>query len=340
MNSARDVLTPDTLAMVDSIARNGSFAAAARELGVVPSALTYRVRLLEDALDVLLFDRSSRQAQLTEAGRELLREGQRLLIEIDAIASRIKRVATGWEAQLTIAVDDIINQVTMLELCEAFFSLDPSGLVTKHGQAVGAPSASTQIGPPTRLRLRKEVLSGTWEALITGQADLAIGAESQSQASASIQTMPLGDVAFIFCVAPGHPLASAQEPLREEDIQQHRAIAVADTAVRFTPASYGLLPGQRVLTVSTLEQKLHAQLLAIGCGYLPEPLARPCLEQGRLIEKSTRNGKRIVRLVCGWRTSKHPPGHALAWWLRQLASPVTRQALLERKGFQALAFLT
>ena len=40
----------------------------------MPSALTYSVRQLEDALDVLLFDRSSRQAVLTSAGQELLHE--------------------------------------------------------------------------------------------------------------------------------------------------------------------------------------------------------------------------------------------------------------------------
>ena len=72
-------LTPDALAMMDTIARTGSFAAAARELGKVPSALTYSVRQLEEALDVLLFDRSSRQAQLTAAGTDLLQEGRRLL---------------------------------------------------------------------------------------------------------------------------------------------------------------------------------------------------------------------------------------------------------------------
>ena len=77
-------LTPDALAMIDAIARSGSFAAAARELGRVPSALTYSVRQLEDALDVLLFDRSSRQAQFTTAGRELLHEGRRLLQEMNA----------------------------------------------------------------------------------------------------------------------------------------------------------------------------------------------------------------------------------------------------------------
>ena len=78
MQNSRDVLTPDALAMLQVIAETGSFAGAARQLGLVPSALTYRVRQIEDALDVLLFDRSARQARLTDAGAELLREGSRL----------------------------------------------------------------------------------------------------------------------------------------------------------------------------------------------------------------------------------------------------------------------
>ncbi|HLO96240.1 MAG TPA: LysR family transcriptional regulator, partial [Burkholderiaceae bacterium] len=44
----RRVLTPEALSMMDSIARTGSFAAAAREMGKVPSALTYSVRQLEE----------------------------------------------------------------------------------------------------------------------------------------------------------------------------------------------------------------------------------------------------------------------------------------------------
>ena len=123
MQTARDVLTPDALSMLQTIASSGSFAAAARELGVVPSALTYRVRQIEDALDVLLYDRSSRQARLTEAGAELLREGDRLLHEIDAVANRVKRVATGWEPQLTVVADNIISRTTVMELCESFFAL-------------------------------------------------------------------------------------------------------------------------------------------------------------------------------------------------------------------------
>ncbi|HPP98502.1 MAG TPA: LysR family transcriptional regulator, partial [Ottowia sp.] len=56
MNDPADVLDPGSFRMLDAIARAGSFAGAARELGLVPSALTYRVRQIEDALDVLLFD--------------------------------------------------------------------------------------------------------------------------------------------------------------------------------------------------------------------------------------------------------------------------------------------
>jgi len=71
MQTPRDVLTPDALAMLQSISAAGSFAAAARDMGMVPSALTYRVRQIEDALDVLLFDRSSAPASVTRAWREL-----------------------------------------------------------------------------------------------------------------------------------------------------------------------------------------------------------------------------------------------------------------------------
>src|SRR6476469_8524547 len=124
-STPRDVLTPDARARLQTVARTGSFAAAARELGLVPRSVTYRVRQVEDALDALLFDRASRQARLTEAGAELLREGERLLEEVDAVASRVRRVATGWESQLTLAADVVLSCGTLMELTQAFFEVAP-----------------------------------------------------------------------------------------------------------------------------------------------------------------------------------------------------------------------
>jgi DNA-binding transcriptional LysR family regulator len=309
MQTARDVLTPDALAMLQTIETAGSFAAAARQLGLVPSALTYRVRQIEDALDVLLYDRSSRQARLTEAGAELLREGGRLLCEIDAMANRVKRVATGWEPQLTLAVDSIIARATMMELCESFFALNP----------------------PTRIKLREETLSGTLETLTAGQADLAIGVVLEPTTSAGIHSKPLGGVSFVYAVAPHHPLAAAPEPLTDTLLQQHRAVAVADSVQRGSGLTIGLLGGQDVFTVANMQAKLDAQLRGLGGGFVPENMVHSYIETGRLVLKKTERPPRVVRVSYAWRgTTAQGQGRALQWWLTQLESPATRAALLEQ----------
>jgi DNA-binding transcriptional LysR family regulator len=320
MTDRRNALTPEALAMMDAIARSGSFAAAARELGKVPSALTYSVRQLEDALDVLLFDRSSRQAQLTAAGEELLHEGRRLLNEMDAVANRVRRVASGWETQLEISVDDIVSQPTMFELVEAFCSV----------RTDDAPDSGA--GPGTRLRLRTDVLAGVWEALVSGRADLAIGISTGFPNPGGIELRPMGEVAFVFVVAPHHALAQGAQPIIDAQLVQHRAVAVADTAQRMTPVTVNLLPGQDVLTVPSLRAKLEALLRGLGCGYVPEPMARPHIEAGHLVARATQRDH-IVPLHYAWRAERGGTialGRALQWWLQQLESPTTQRALIER----------
>ncbi|MBL8199940.1 MAG: LysR family transcriptional regulator [Chromatiales bacterium] len=307
MPTARNVLSPDALAMVQTIAETGSFAAAARARNMVPSALTYRVRQMEDALDVLLFDRSSRQARLTAAGAELLREGARVLADIDAIANRVKRVATGWEPQLTIAVDSIINHATVMELCKDFLAPDP----------------------PTRLKLRDETLSGTLEALTSGQADLALGVALDAGTAPGLQREPLGTVRFAFVVAPHHPLAREPEPLSDDVIRRHRAVAVADSVQRGGGITVGLLPGQDVLTVSSMPAKLDAQLRGLGVGFLATCLAQPYMDTGRLVVKSVERAEQSIPFSYAWhKGGKAAQGRALQWWLERLKNRVTRAALL------------
>jgi len=313
MSSARDVLTPDALFMLNAIAEKGSFAGAAREIGVVPSALSYRVRQMEEALDVLLFTRSSRQAQLTAAGRELLTEGSRLLLDMDSIAHRVKRVATSWEGQLTIAVDAIIDFQVMMEMSETFFALNP----------------------PTRLKLRNETLSGTLSALISGQADLAVGVSYAFSNSPGLRFAPLGEVEFVFAVAPQHPLAHVAQPLSDRLIQSHRAVAVADTVPQGMGLSFGLLAGQDVFTVPTMQAKLDAQLRGLGSGFLPLTLAKPFIDQGLLCVCEVMHPLRLATISYAWRenpsTKGQPAGDkALQWWLEQLSHSNTRNALLRK----------
>jgi DNA-binding transcriptional LysR family regulator len=311
--------------------------------------LTYNVRQLEEALDVLLFDRSSRQAQPTAAGLELLHEGRRLLQEMEAVANRVKRVASGWEATLSISVEDILSISTVFDLVEAFCCL--------------RPEPGSGQGPATRLRLRSDVLAGTWEALISGQVDLAIGVAGEHPNPGSVEVRPLGEVPFVFCVAPGHALArvtglegldggtmggsiggstrsavrssiggTGAQPLEHDQLVAHRAVAVADTAQKLQPLTRNLLPGQDVLTVPTMRTKLEALVRGLGCGYLPEPMARPWLAAGKLVRLQTVSGEPVAQLHYAWRAERGPGslGRALQWWLTQLESPHTRQALIER----------
>lgn len=287
-------LTLEALQVLDAIERKGSFAAAAQELHRVPSAVTYAVQKLEQDLGVKLFDRNGRRATLTEAGRELLREGRRLLNAAGELEARVKRVATGWEAELRVAYDDVIPVEAILDLAAKFYR--------------------EQCG--TRLRLQAEILGGCWDALVSGRADLVVGASGEGPPGGGYTIRPLGVMEFAFAVAPHHPLARLPEPLRGEDILRYRSISAADTSRSLPARTMGILSGQDVLTVSSLQAKLAAQRMGLGVGYLPRHMAEPEARAGRLVIKRTQEPRAPVPLFLAWPTGHS--GRALQWFLKEL----------------------
>ncbi|HEU4622962.1 MAG TPA: LysR family transcriptional regulator [Burkholderiaceae bacterium] len=304
----------EALELLDAIDRRGSFAAAAQELGRVPSALTYAVRRLEDELDVLLFDRSGHRAHMTQAGRALLVEGRHLLRAADDLERRVKRLARGWEVELRIAVDTIIDFSRIAPLVERFLASDASAAAT-------------------RLRFEQEVLGGTWDALASGRVDLAIGASVDGTGgspellrfAAGCQSKMLGTVEFAFCVAPHHALAAIDRPLTAVDVQCHRGIAVGDTSRNTPPRTVGLMPGQDVLTVPTMQAKVAAQIRGLGAGWLPRPWAHAALARGWLIEKKVDPQRPASTLHAAW--SIPVGGKALKRWVKLLTDPDVQQQL-------------
>lgn len=298
-------ISPELLYLIDTIARHGSFAKAARELGKVPSAVTYAVRKLEDTLDVLLFDRSGHRAQLTAAGETLLQDGRQILESLDALASRVKRVATGWELELRVAVSATLPLAPLYDVIETF----------REQAAV------------TTLRLSTEVLSGNWDALASGRADLVIGADATGGPSGAYWSRPMGALQFGFCVAPHHPLAQLDRPLTAADISRYCAISIADTSRGLPRQTRGLLMQQPLITMPTMQAKIEAQIRGLGCGYLPLTLAAPYIAQGLLVQCATDDVVPIAeQLVYAWR--EKAPGRALAWWLQKLQSPKLCESLL------------
>jgi DNA-binding transcriptional LysR family regulator len=72
------------LAVLSTVAIHGNFRAAARELGIAPSAVSHAVSALEQRLGVRLLHRTTRRVAVTEAGTRLLERLQPALSEIDA----------------------------------------------------------------------------------------------------------------------------------------------------------------------------------------------------------------------------------------------------------------
>lgn len=310
MQNKTHVLTPENLQLVKLISELGSFAAAARALNLAPSALTYRIRQIEDALDALLFDRSHRLAKPTPAGQALITESARIMHDMDALAQRVKRIATGWESELTIAVDTVIAMPVVLQISQGFLALNPS----------------------TRLKIRSEALSGTVSALQNGLADIAIGIPDEALfLGKHIQYETLGPISFVFAVAPHHPLAQIKGKISTTQIKSHRFVIVADTVATGQGISIAYTPGQDAITVPDMQSKLQAQCLGLGVGFLPEPMARPMIESGQLVECEIEQPSQRGHVRYGWRlpdASSQKPGKAMAWWLSELARQRTRQRLL------------
>lgn len=300
----------DSLLLVDAVARRGSFAGAADELGRAPSAVTYAARRLEGELDALLFDRRGYRARLTPAGEELLREGRQLLAAAEDLRRRVQRVARGWERELRVAVDSVLPFARLLPLLGEFC-----------GQA------------PTQLRFSHEVLGGTWDALASGRADLAIGATAggpQAASGAGLRTRKLAEVRFVFAVAPGHPLADAAAPLSAAQMRAYRQIVVGDTSQQLAPRTAGLLGAADTITVPSMVDKIAAQAAGLGVGYLPLHLIGEQLARGELLIKRTEaereHGERIP-LYAAWRAEAR--GKAIDWWLARLSAAEVRATLAE-----------
>jgi DNA-binding transcriptional LysR family regulator len=94
--------------------------------------------------------------------------------------------------------------------------------------------------------------------------------------------------------------------------------------------THNLQPGQDVLTVPTMQHKLEAQLRGLAVGFLPQPLAQPYIDAGRLVVKPLQRTSRTQRAAYAWRQDTGPQGagRALQWWLERLQHPKTRHALL------------
>lgn len=288
------MLSADELALLEAIRESGSLSRAAARLGKAPSTVSHAARQLEARFDALLFDRRRYRLQLTPAGHLLAQEAARLMLDVSRLTQRVRQIAGGWEDRLWIVTDEILEFETLLPVIRAFDALK-SGVT---------------------LRITHEVLTGTWDALRDGRADLVVGATNEPPVVPGLRWFELGVMDWVFAVSPRHPLAKAHEPVERAAVLQHRAVVVADTSRRVEVRGYGVLGGQPSLAVPSMRAKIQAQCEGLGVGWLPRDRVAGLLQRGDLVEKKMVDPREPNLLYVAWRGDHQ--GRALEWWLAQL----------------------
>ncbi|CAQ85722.1 MULTISPECIES: LysR family transcriptional regulator [Photorhabdus] len=290
--SKERALTLESLRVMDAIDRRGSFAAAADELGRVPSALSYTMQKLEDELDVVLFDRSGHRTKFTNVGRMLLERGRQLLEAADKLTADAEALARGWETHLTIVCEALVPASSLFPL-------------------VGKLAQKSN----TQLSLLTEVLAGSWERLETGRADIVIAPDMHFRASAEINSRHLYSITNVYVASPEHPIHQEPEPLSDVTRVKYRGIAVADTARERPVLTVQLLDKQQRLTVSSLEDKRRALLAGLGVATMPYSMVEQDIAAGRLRVISSEYSQ-DANIIMAWR--RDSMGEAKSWCLREI----------------------
>ncbi|EOC1427599.1 DNA-binding transcriptional regulator YhaJ [Cronobacter dublinensis] len=285
-------LTLEALRVMDAIDRRGSFAAAADELGRVPSALSYTMQKLEEELDVVLFDRSGHRTRFTNVGRMLLERGRVLLEAADKLTTDAEALARGWETHLTIVAEALVPTPCLFPLVDKL-----------------AAKANTQLSFIT------EVLAGAWERLEQGRADIVIAPDMHFRSSSEINSRKLYTLMNVYVAAPDHPIHDEPEPLSEVTRVKYRGVAVADTARERPVLTVQLLDKQPRLTVTSIEDKRQALLAGLGVATMPYPLVEKDIAEGRLRVVSPESTSE-VDIIMAWR--RDSMGEAKAWCLREI----------------------
>lgn len=263
-------ITLDALEALEAIHRHGSFAAAARQLHKVQSAVSYGVKQLEDALGVELFDRAGHRAVLTDAGRAILEEGRQLLARARRIETLAARMNEDWEARVELVVDGILPMEPIMR----------------------ALRTMADEGVPTHIQLKVEFLGGVQDRFEKDDADAMLVKDYAR--SAQLAEHPLPEVEVVLVAAADHPLADATAPVTLADLQAHVELTVHDSSESRRLTDARLFGGPRVFYLSDFFTKKQGIAMGLGFGWMPLYLVREELARGSLREVPFAGGSRYA----------------------------------------------
>ncbi|EEX39101.1 LysR family transcriptional regulator [Vibrio sp. Vb2880] len=283
------MFSKSSLELLDTVARLGSFTAAADVLHKVPSAISYSVRQVETELGVVLFRRLPRKVALTPAGELFMQEARQLLRQMEELKAQTRRAAHGWQKTLKVTLDNVVKLDRMKPMVEDFY----------------------RTFEFAELQINMEVFNGSWEAISQGRADIVIGATSAVPVGGDFEVRDMGVLDWAFVMSPAHPCVREQA-LTEAFVSQFPAICLDDTSSVLPKRHTGHYPQQRRLLLPNWYSAIECLKNGVGVGYMPRHMAQPLLASGQLVEKRLPDELPLSQCCLVWRKDDN---HKLIEWM-------------------------
>lgn len=281
-----------------AVARAGSFTGAATRLHLTQSAVSVLVGELERAFGPRLFDRTTREVRLTDAGREFLPVAEKMLADLAHALARSRDLMNRARGRVTLAATPLMSATLLPGAIAGFARLHP-GI-----EVVLLDTLAAQVASKVR----------------DGEADFGIGTALRLGRELDLEPLMI-DTLMLAC-PPGHDLAASRRGATWRELSGQPFIALArDNSVGQLIAEQ--LAAQRIEVhvvheVSYLSTLLGLVEAGLGLAVLPS-YARPAARAAGIVMRPL--GRPVVRretsLLIRRGRSLSPAAQSLAEFLKQ-----------------------
>ena len=261
-----DNVTINQLRAFVAVCDQGSFSGAARKLRRAQSAISHAIKALENAFGVELFERNTRKAQLTAAGRSLLPDARAVISRTEEMKNRASSLGKAGVPQVSVAVDAYFPRAHLIDCLRTL----------------------QEEFRTAAINLRITTMQGGENLVLERACALAVTIENVPEVNRdAIERHWLCEAQMVTVCAPLHPLASTPKPIPVDEFGRHVQIVVTDNQSGAEKNQQGVA-GKRQWLVNDLGAKRDLLKAGLGWGHLPRHLIAEDLASGRLVELERR----------------------------------------------------
>ncbi len=256
----------ETLTSIDCFVRSadaGSFAAAARRMGLTPAAVGKNIAKLERGLGVRLFTRSTRSLALTESGQRFLDEVREGLVRIQSAVAHLARADGQPAGTLKVSMGTVFGRDYVMPRLGAFLARYPA------------------ISPDWHFENRAvDLIAEGYDAAIGGSIELSAGLVARKLAPA--HRVLVATKAFLRrVVAIRRPADLAR--VDGIGVRSPQTGRVRPWALRNRAGDEAAILLKTRMTMNDPDASCRAATMDLGVALVSMPHALPYLEDGRLV---------------------------------------------------------